>query len=87
MYMLFPVDLLNLADWIESKPFYINLELDGVKYQIAHAQTYLSPERLWDIRRRTTEGSGLLPPGGQFGQTAAPGTNAITARAVSGLSG
>lgn len=45
---LTPVDLLNLAAWIESKPYYINLELNGVKYQIAHAQTYLSPERLWD---------------------------------------
>ena len=44
-------DIHNLADWIQSKPFYINLELDGVKYQIAHAQTYLSPERLWDKRK------------------------------------
>lgn len=39
------VDLLNLARWIK-KPYYINLNLDGRKYQIAHAQTYLTPERM-----------------------------------------
>lgn len=45
---LTPVDMINLADWIKEKPYYINLTLDGKKYQIAHAQTYLTPERLWD---------------------------------------
>ena len=45
---LMPVDMINLANWIKEKPYYINLTLDGKKYQIAHAQTYLTPERLWD---------------------------------------
>ena len=45
---LTPVDMIGLAQWIQSKPYYMNLELDGTKYQIAHAQTYLTPERLWD---------------------------------------
>ena len=45
---LTPVDMINLANWIKEKPYYINLTLDGKKYQIAHAQTYLTPERLWD---------------------------------------
>lgn len=40
------VDLLNLARWIKEKPYYINLDLEGRKYQIAHAQTYLTPERI-----------------------------------------
>ena len=38
-------------------------------------------------KRLTTGGSGLLLPGGQSRQTAEPGTNATTARAVSGRSG
>lgn len=42
------VDMINLAEWIESKPFFINLDLNGIKYQIAHAQTYLTPEKMWD---------------------------------------
>lgn len=45
---LTPVDMINLANWIKEKPYYINLTLDGKKYQIAHVQTYLTPERLWD---------------------------------------
>lgn len=45
---LTPVDMINLANWIKEKPYYINLTLDGKKYQIAHAQTYPTPERLWD---------------------------------------
>ena len=45
------VDLLNLARWIKEKPYYINLDLDGRKYQIAHAQTYLTPERIWNKSR------------------------------------
>lgn len=45
---LTPVDMINLANWIKEKPYYINLTLDGKKYQIAHAQTYLTPKRLWD---------------------------------------
>lgn len=45
---LTPVDMIELAKWIDSKPYYINLTLDGEKFQIAHAQTYLTPERLWD---------------------------------------
>ena len=40
------VDLLNLARGIKEKPYYINLDLEGRKYQIAHAQTYLIPERI-----------------------------------------
>lgn len=48
---LTPVDMLQAADWIREKPYYINLDLDGIKYQIAHAQTYLTPERLWDKRK------------------------------------
>ena len=38
-------------------------------------------------KRLTTGGSGLLLPGGQSRQTAAPGTNATTAGVISGLSG
>ena len=45
------VDLLNLARWIKEKPYYINLDLNGEKYQIAHAQTYLTPERIWNKSR------------------------------------
>lgn len=45
---LTPVDMINLANWIKEKPYYINLTLDGKKFQIAHAQTYPTPERLWD---------------------------------------
>lgn len=48
---LTPVDMINLANWIKEKPYYINLTLDGKKYQIAHAQTYPTPERLWDKSR------------------------------------
>ena len=45
---LVPVDLVNLAKWIKEQPYYINLNLNGTKYQIAHAQTYETPERIWD---------------------------------------
>lgn len=45
------VDLLNLARWIKEKPYYINLDLEGRQYQIAHAQTYLTPERIWNKSR------------------------------------
>ena len=45
------VDLLNLARWIKEKPYYINLDLEGRKYQIAHAQTYLTPERILNKSR------------------------------------
>ena len=45
---LVPVDLINLAEWIQSQPYYINLDLNGTKYQIAHAQTFRTPERIWD---------------------------------------
>lgn len=45
------VDLLNLARWIKEKPYYINLDLEGRQYQIAHAQTYLTPERIWKKSR------------------------------------
>lgn len=45
------VDLLNLARWIKEKPYYINLDLEGRQYQIAHAQTYLKPERIWKKSR------------------------------------
>lgn len=45
---LVPVDLVNLANWIKEQPYYINLDLKGTKYQIAHAETYDTPERIWD---------------------------------------
>lgn len=45
---LVPVDLVNLANWIREQPYYINLDLNGTKYQIAHAETYDTPERIWD---------------------------------------
>ncbi len=35
----------------KKKSYYINLDLEGRKYQIAHAQTYLTPERIWDKSR------------------------------------
>ena len=38
---LVPVDLVNLANWIREQPYYINLDLNGTKYQIAHAGTYI----------------------------------------------
>lgn len=44
-------DLLNLAEWIDEMPYYINLELDGRAYQISHAQTYPTPERIMDKRK------------------------------------
>ena len=44
-------DLLNLARWIKEKPYYINLGLEGRKYQIANAQTYLTLERIWNKSR------------------------------------
>ena len=40
------VDLLNLADWIDSKPYFIELKLNGIDYQIAHAQTFPTPNRV-----------------------------------------
>lgn len=43
---LTPVDLLGLADWIDSKPYFIELVLDEVYYQIAHAQTFPTPNRV-----------------------------------------
>lgn len=48
---LTPVDMLRLAEWIQEKPYYINLTINGRKYQIAHAQTFLTPERMWDKRK------------------------------------
>lgn len=45
---LVPVDLVNLANWINAQPYYINLNLNGTKYQIAHAQTFRTPEHLRD---------------------------------------
>lgn len=45
---LVPADLVNLAKWIKEQPYYINLNLNGTRYQIAHAQTYKTPERMWD---------------------------------------
>ena len=44
------VDLLNLADWIDSKPYFIELILDGKYYQIAHAQTFPTPNRVRDMQ-------------------------------------
>ena len=48
---LTPVDMLRLAEWIQEKPYYINLTINGRKYQIAHAQTFLTPERMLDKRK------------------------------------
>lgn len=48
---LTPVDLLQLSDWISSHPYYILLDLNGTKYQISHAQTYLTPERIFDMSK------------------------------------
>ena len=45
---LTPADLVNLAKWIKEQPYYINLNLNGTWYQIAHAQTYKTPDRIWD---------------------------------------
>ena len=45
------VDMLRLAEWIQEKPYYINLTINGRKYQIAHAQTFLTPERMLDKRK------------------------------------
>ena len=45
---LVPVDMIRLANWIQEKPYYIKLSLNGVNYQIAHAQTYETPERIID---------------------------------------
>ena len=45
---LIPADLVNLAKWIKEQPYYINLSLNETRYQIAHAQTYKTPERMWD---------------------------------------
>lgn len=41
-------DLVNLAKWIGEMPFYINITLNGQKYQICHAQTYPTPEKILD---------------------------------------
>ena len=43
-----PVDMVELAKWMDRQPYYINLTLNGIQYQIAHAQTYPTPERLLD---------------------------------------
>ena len=45
---LTPVDMMNLADWINEKPYYINLELEWKVYQIAHAQTFPTSDRIRD---------------------------------------
>lgn len=45
---LTPVDLVNLAHWLKAQPYYVNLNLDGSNYQIAHAQTFKTPERMLD---------------------------------------
>lgn len=45
------VDMLRLAEWIQEKPYYINLDINGKKYQIAHAQTFLTPDRIWNKRK------------------------------------
>ena len=41
---LTPVDMLRLAEWIQEKPFFINLTINSRRYQIAHAQTFFTPE-------------------------------------------
>ena len=44
------VDMLRLAEWIQEKPYYINLTINGRKYQIAHAQTFLTPQSMRIVR-------------------------------------
>ena len=34
---LTPIDMLDLADWIDDKPYYIELMLDGQYFQIAQS--------------------------------------------------
>ena len=48
---LTPVDMLRLAEWIQEKPFFINLTINSRRYQIAHAQTFFTPERMFDKRK------------------------------------
>lgn len=36
---LVEMDMLNLADWIDSMPLQVAVEVEGVKYLLAHAQT------------------------------------------------
>lgn len=45
------VDMLNVAQWIDEMPIYIQLTLDGKKYQIAHAQTYPMPCNIFNKRK------------------------------------
>lgn len=48
---LTPVDLLNLADWIDEKPYYIELHLDNQLFHIAHAQVYATTEKVLDKQK------------------------------------
>lgn len=43
-----PVEMIDLANWVKQQPYYIKLNLNGKLYQISHAQTYPTPERLLD---------------------------------------
>lgn len=50
-------DMRRLADWIGEMPYYLELVLDGQKFQISHAQTYPTPGRVYD-KSRFTMGDG-----------------------------
>ena len=44
-----PEEMLEIAEWITTRPLYINLTLDdGRRFQIAHAQTYDRPTMVTD---------------------------------------
>lgn len=48
---LTPVDMLNIADWINQKPYYIELVLDDKLFHIAHAQVYVTTENVLDKQK------------------------------------
>ncbi len=41
-------DMLHLADWIKAKPYHIKLTLNERVYHISHAQTYPTPDRIFN---------------------------------------
>jgi serine/threonine protein phosphatase 1 len=48
---LTPVDMLHLADWIDSKPYYMELTLDGKLFHIAHAQIYATTQNVLNMEK------------------------------------
>ncbi|MCQ2519638.1 MAG: metallophosphoesterase [Lachnospiraceae bacterium] len=47
---LTPVDIVNIAVWIGKMPYFLQLNLNGKNYQIAHAQTFPTIERIINKR-------------------------------------